>query len=178
MKRKLHTPLDETAIKELELRDIVYLSGELYTMRDRAHQRILDYRRAGKAIPIPIERGAVIYHCGPLVRNHEVIAAGPTTSARMETATPELIEALQIRAIIGKGGMGIATRDAMCAHGCVYLAMTGGAAVLAATRIKNIISVYWTDLGMAEAVWHMHVDEFGPLVVGIDARGDSLYEEL
>jgi len=178
MKRKLRTPLDETAIKELELRDIVYLSGELYTMRDRAHQRILDYRRAGKAIPIPIERGAVIYHCGPLVRNHEVIAAGPTTSARMETATPELIEALQIRAIIGKGGMGIATRDAMCAHGCVYLAMTGGAAVLAATRIKNIISVYWTDLGMAEAVWHMHVDEFGPLVVGIDARGDSLYEEL
>ncbi|MCW3137283.1 MAG: FumA C-terminus/TtdB family hydratase beta subunit [Methanophagales archaeon] len=178
MKRKLHTPLDETAIKELELRDIVYLSGELYTMRDRAHQRILDYRRAGKAIPIPIERGAVIYHCGPLVRNHEVIAAGPTTSARMETATPELIEALQIRAIIGKGGMGTGTRDAMCAHGCVYLAMTGGAAVLAATRIKNIISVYWTDLGMAEAVWHMHVDEFGPLVVGIDARGDSLYDEL
>ena len=178
MKRKLHTPLDETAIKELELRDIVYLSGELYTMRDRAHQRILDYRRAGKAIPIPIEQGAVIYHCGPLVRNHEVIAAGPTTSARMETATPELIEALQIRAIIGKGGMGTATRNAMCAHGCVYLAMTGGAAVLAATRIKNIISVYWTDLGMAEAVWHMHVDEFGPLVVGIDARGDSLYEEL
>jgi len=98
-------------------------------MRDKAHQRILDYLRAGK--PIPIERGAVIYHCGPLVRNHEVIAAGPTTSARMEPATPELIEALQIRAIIGKGGMGIATRNAMHAHGCVYLAMTGGAAVLA-----------------------------------------------
>ena len=61
MERKiqLHTPLDEAAIKELKLRDIVYLSGELYTMRDKAHQRILDYLRAGK--PIPIERGAVIY---------------------------------------------------------------------------------------------------------------------
>jgi len=175
-KIELHTPLDEAAIKELKLRDIVYLSGELYTMRDKAHQRILDYLRAGK--PIPIERGAVIYHCGPLVRNHEVIAAGPTTSARMEPATPELIEALKIRAIIGKGGMGIATRDAMHAHGCVYLAMTGGAAVLAATHIKDVISVYWTDLGMAEAVWHLHVDEFGPLVVGIDASGNSLYEVL
>lgn len=173
MERKLHTPLDEAAIKELKLRDIVYLSGELYTMRDKAHQRILDYLRAGK--PIPIERGAVIYHCGPLVRNREVIAAGPTTSARMEPATPELIEALKIRAIIGKGGMGIATRNAMHAHGCVYLAMTGGAAVLAATHIKDVISVYWTDLGMAEAVWHLHVDEFGPLVVGIDASGNSLY---
>jgi len=176
-KLRLHTPLDEAAIKELKLRDIVYLSGELYTMRDKAHQRILDYLRAGKPLPVPIERGAVIYHCGPLVRNHEVIAAGPTTSARMETATPELIDALQIRAIIGKGGMGIATREAMCAHGCVYLAMTGGAAVLAATCIKDVISVYWTDLGMAEAVWHLHVDEFGPLVVGIDARGNSLYED-
>ncbi len=184
MKKELHTPLCEGDIRELKLGEVVYLSGEIYTMRDKAHQRLLDYLRAGRRgdIPIPIpvpaseEHGAVIYHCGPLAVGREIIAAGPTTSARMDAVTPAVIEAFHIRAIIGKGGMGEATREVMRKYGCVYLAMTGGAAVLAATRIKEVISLYWADLGMAEAVWHLRVEDFGPLVVGIDARGDSLYE--
>lgn len=63
-------------------------------------------------------------------------------------------------------------------YGCVYLAMTGGAAVLAATRIKAVEAVYWEDLGMAEAVWHLIVEDFGPLVVSMDTRGKSLYKEI
>ncbi len=108
----------------------------------------------------------------------EIIAAGPTTSARMEDTTPEVIEKLRIRAIIGKGGMGILTREAMRKYGCVYFSMTGGAAVLAATCIKAVKAVYWEDLGMAEAVWHLLIEDFGPLVVSIDANGNSLYEEI
>jgi len=108
----------------------------------------------------------------------EIIAAGPTTSARMEEAAPKVIEKLRIRAIIGKGGMGILTREAMRRYECVYFSMTGGAAVLAATQIKAIKAVYWEDLGMAEAVWHLLVEDFGPLVVSIDASGNSLYEEI
>ncbi len=171
--KKLHTPLAERDVRNLRVGDIVYLSGDVYTARDRAHHRILDYCKAGREVPI--ERGAVIYHCGPLAAGREIIAAGPTTSARMESATPELIKSLQIRAIIGKGGMGTRTREALCTYGCVYLAMPGGAAVLAATRIKRVIALHWQDLGMAEAVWHLLVEEFGPLVVGMDANGNSLY---
>jgi len=180
MKKKLFTPFEEGEIKELKLGDVVHLTGEVYTARDRAHHRIIEYEREGKEIPI--ENGAVIYHCGPLMRMREeeweIIAAGPTTSARMEATTPEVIEKLGIRAIIGKGGMGISTREAMHEYGCVYFSMTGGAAVLAATRIKAVKTVYWEDLGMAEAVWHLLVDDFGPLVVSMDADGNSLYEEI
>jgi fumarate hydratase subunit beta len=61
---------------------------------------------------------------------------------------------------------------------CVYFALTGGAAVLAATGIHEIKAVYWADLGMAEAVWHLLVENFGPLVLSIDARGQSLYEGI
>ncbi|MCW7070847.1 MAG: FumA C-terminus/TtdB family hydratase beta subunit [Methanophagales archaeon] len=196
-KKKLHTPLEESEIKQLRLGEVVSLSGEIYTARDRAHQRILKYsrekhekgtergkeRERGKKIPI--KKGAVIYHCGPLVRMREgkvgegeILAAGPTTSARMDAATPEVIEKLGIRAVIGKGGMGVSTREAMRKYGCVYLAMTGGAGVLAATRIKTVKAVYWEDLGIAEAVWHLLVEDFGPLVVSIDVRGNSLYEKI
>jgi len=53
--------------------------------------------------------------------------------------------------------------------------MPGGAAVLAATRIKAVKAVYWEDLGMAEAFWKLLVDDFVHLVVSMDASGNSLY---
>ena len=177
-RKNLHTPIAEAEISDLNLGDIVYLNGDVYTARDQAHHRILDYADSGKEVPI--KSGATIYHCGPLVRpqgnNWQIIAAGPTTSARMNEPTPAVIKQLRIHAIIGKGGMDIATRAAMRKYGCVYLGITGGAAVLAATRTKAVKAVYWADLGMPEAVWHFIVEDFGPLVVSIDADGDSLYE--
>ncbi len=182
LKKRLATPIREEEIKGLQVGDIVYLSGDVYTARDRAHQRIIDYERANAETEIPIEKGAILYHCGPLMKKSngewEIIAAGPTTSSRMEATTPEIIEKLRIRGIIGKGGMGSSARAAMQHYGCVYFAMTGGAAVLAADRIKSVKAVYWTDLGMPEAVWHLQVDDFGPLVVSIDAHGTSLYETI
>jgi fumarate hydratase subunit beta len=184
VKKRLHTPLEEREIKQLRLRDIIYLHGEVYTARDRAHHRILEYVREGKGEEIPIKKGSVIYHCGPLMRRGkgngewEIIAAGPTTSARMDETAPEVIEKLGIRVVIGKGGMGITTREAMRNYGCVYVSMIGGAAVLAATHIKAVKAVYWESLGMAEAVWHLLVEDFGPLVVSIDTEGNSLYEEI
>ncbi|HUV79209.1 MAG TPA: FumA C-terminus/TtdB family hydratase beta subunit [Candidatus Bathyarchaeia archaeon] len=182
LKKKLSTPVGEEKIRDLQAGDIVYLSGDVYTARDKAHHRIVEYNLKDAETEIPIEKGAVIYHCGPLMRKSnggwEIIAAGPTTSSRMEATTPEIIEMLRIRGIIGKGGMGIGTRAALQKYGCVYFAMTGGAAVLAAARIKAVKAVYWTDLGMAEAVWHLLVEDFGPLVVSIDASGNSLYEKI
>ena len=182
MKKRFFTPLKEEEIKELQIGDILHLSGDVYTARDKAHNRIIEYTIKDAGEEIPIKKGSVIYHCGPLMRKSnekwEIIAAGPTTSSRMEARTPELIEKLRIRGIIGKGGMSISTREAMQKYGCVYLAITGGAAVLAATRIKAIKAVYWADLGMAESVWHLLVEDFGPLVVGIDACGNSLYEKI
>jgi fumarate hydratase subunit beta len=175
----LCTPLEESEVKELQLGDVVYLNGEIYTARDKAHRRMLEQKT------IPLKRGAVIYHCGPLVRRQrreeemkwEVIAAGPTTSSRMDENTPVIIPKWGIRAIIGKGGMSSSTKEAMEKSGGVYFSFTGGAAVLAANCMK-VIDVYWSDLGMAEAVWHLQVQNFGPLVVSIDARGNSLYEKV
>jgi fumarate hydratase subunit beta len=179
MEYHLQTPLKKEDIEKLNVGDIVYISGEILTARDEAHARILDKEKKGEKLPFSLE-GAVIYHCGPLMQQMEsgwrVVSAGPTTSGRMSKMAPSLLKAYGVRAIIGKGGMkGIS--DAL-KNRCVYLAYTGGCAALAAELIKEVKAVHWLDLGMPEAVWVLRVEEFGPLIVGIDAKGKDTFAEV
>lgn len=179
MEYHLQTPLKIEDIEKLNAGDIVYISGEVLTARDEAHARILEMEEKGEKLPFSLE-GAVIYHCGPLMQQTEtgwkVISAGPTTSGRMSKMTPPLLKAHEVRAIIGKGGMkGVA--DSL-KNRCVYLAYTGGCAALAAELIKEVKTVHWLDLGMPEAVWVLRVEKFGPLIVGIDAKGKDIFAEV
>ncbi len=172
----LKTPLNKEDLLKLRVGDVVYISGELLTARDEAHARMIEYLESGKDLPFKIDR-VVVYHCGPLVIEGKVISAGPTTSARMNRFTPNLLKRVSCLAIIGKGGMSREVVEALKGKG-VYLAYTGGAGALAAKAIKRIKAVYWEDLGMPEAVWVFEVKDFGPCIVAIDAHGSSLYEEV
>lgn len=179
MEHHLQTPLKFEDIEKLNAGDVVYISGEILTARDEAHARILEMEEKGEKLPFSLE-GAVIYHCGPLMQQTKsgwkVVSAGPTTSGRMSKMTPPLLNNNEVRAIIGKGGMkGIA--DSMKKR-CVYLAYTGGCAALAAELIKEVKTVHWLDLGMPEAVWVLRVEKFGPLIVGIDAKGKDIFAEV
>jgi fumarate hydratase subunit beta len=178
---KLRTPLSEQDVRALKLEDAVALSGIVYTGRDEMHLRALEFAREGKAMPVNLE-GAALYHTGPIMRKTEgewrIVAGGPTTSARMNTLEPEFIERFKVRAIIGKGGMSRPTVEAMQKFGCVYLAMTGGAAVLAAQGIKRVVGVEWLDLGMPEAMWILEAEDLGPMTVAIDAHGNSIYQRV
>lgn len=164
---QLKTPLGKE-ILALNAGDHVELSGTVYTARDEAHLRMMK-----EGIPFKAE-GAAVYHCGPVIGDGKVIAAGPTTSARLNNLTEFLIDA-GVHALIGKGGMGSAVRDQLRGRG-VYLAFTGGAAALAASHMA-LKGVYFEDLGMAEAVWVIELDRL-PLVVGIDAHGGDIFEQV
>ncbi len=178
---KLTTPLDPDVVRKLNIGDIVYLTGTIYTARDEAHIHILEDLRRGCELKVPL-RGSVIYHCGPILKREEggwrVLAAGPTTSSRMNTLEPEFIEKTGIRGVIGKGGMSKPVAESLAKHGAVYLSFTGGAAVLAANGVKAVKGVYYEELGMAEAVWVLEVKDFGPLIVGIDAKGNSIFDKV
>ncbi|KYH40450.1 MAG: fumarate hydratase [Candidatus Bathyarchaeota archaeon B26-2] len=178
---RLKTPLSEMEIRRLKVGDIVYLSGIIVTARDAAHKRMLDLVEAGKPLPINL-RGFPIYHCGPLVRMEDgrwiVLAAGPTTSMRMEPLESVAIEKLGVRMVIGKGGMGKKTADAMARFGSVYGAFTGGAAILAARHVTRVVDVKWLDLGVPEALWVLEVKGFGPLIIAIDSHGNNLFGEV
>jgi fumarate hydratase subunit beta len=162
---QLRTPLGDEVIA-LHAGDQVKLSGTVYTARDEAHIRM---QKDG----IPFNpRGAAVYHCGPVVQDNRIIAAGPTTSARMDGLSGFLLDR-GVRALIGKGGMGGKVRGQL-KNRAVYLAFTGGCAALAASHMK-LCGVYFADLGMAEAVWVIELDAL-PLIVGIDAHGGDLFE--
>ena len=93
------------------------MNGEFYTARDEAHLHALEAHKKNEPLPVKLE-GAAVFHCGPIVKKldgdkWELVAAGPTTSSRMNTLEPEFIEKFKVRAIIGKGGMSAATKDAM-----------------------------------------------------------------
>ncbi len=178
---KLKTPIKDEEVRRANIRDVLYISGTAITARDKAHIRALEYLKDGKKIPREF-RSLVVYHCGPLVRKKsrgwEVLAAGPTTSLRMEPLEAEFIEKFRPSVIVGKGGMGNKTADAAKRFGVLYCDFTGGAAVLAAKTIEKVQGVEWLDLGMAEALWIFKVREFGPLVVTIDSSGKNLHDEL
>lgn len=176
----LNSPLDEKTVRSLKAGDIVYINGPVVTGRDEAHIRALKYLEEGKEVPDCL-RGAVLYHCGPIISEtedgYDVVAAGPTTSARMNSMEPSMIRKFGLRAVIGKGGMSDEVADAMKDEGCVYLAATGGAAVTLAEGIR-VDGVEWKDLGMPEAVWRLTVNRFGPFVVAVDSHGNNLYRQV
>ena len=178
----LTIPLSEDMVRNLNLGDVVSLTGTIYTARDEAHIHALHALQEGKKIPVNFD-GSVVYHCGPIMKKTndnlwEIVAAGPTTSSRMNTLEPEFIEKFGVRAIIGKGGMSKPTIDVMKKFGCVYLAFTGGAAILAANGIKSVKGVHWYELGMPEALWVLDADQFGPVIVAIDSHGNSIYDKV
>ncbi len=178
---KFDTPISESEVRKLKVNDVLYISGTIVTARDQAHRRALEYSKQGKALPVELE-GLAVFHCGPIVKKKEdrwtIVAAGPTTSTRMDIFEDEFIEKFKVRVIIGKGGMGKRTTEAMKKYGAVYGAFTGGAAILAAKAIKNVNRVEWFDLGMPEAMWIMEVEEFGPLAVAIDSHGNNLFAKI
>jgi len=177
----LKTPISEEDARKLHVNDVVYLSGTLVTARDQAHRRALQLAKEGKSLPFSLE-GLAVYHCGPVMSKQDegwvVVAAGPTTSTRMDAYEDQFMQAFKPRMFIGKGGMGKRTTDAMAKFGAVYCAFTGGAAVLAAKAIQRVVGVEWLDLGMPEALWQFEVEEFGPLVVAIDAYGRNLFADV
>jgi fumarate hydratase subunit beta len=178
---KLKTPISEEDVRKLKVNDTVYITGTIVTARDQAHKRALEMAKKGEKIPIDL-KGLAVFHCGPIVKKEGdkwiAVAAGPTTSTRMDIFEDEFIKTFGVRVVIGKGGMGKRTTEAMQKHGAVYGAFTGGAAVLAARAIRNVRTVEWLDLGVPEALWVFEVEDFGPLAVSIDSHGNNLFENV
>ena len=182
MEYRLNLPVGEEEILKIKAGDVIYITGIIVTARDEAHKKAIELYDEGKELPVDFSKVAV-FHCGPIVKKEgdewKVVAAGPTTSSRMELFEYDFIKRFGTRIIIGTGGMGDKTARACREFKAIYAAFTGGAAVLAASAIKEVKNVYWLEeLGMPEALWVFEVEDFGPLTVTIDAHGRNLTEEV
>jgi fumarate hydratase subunit beta len=172
---KLTTPLTNSDLEKLSIGDKVLLSGVIYTGRDAAHKRLFELIQQGKKLPIDI-KGQIIYFVGPSPAKpgQAIGSAGPTTSYRMDSFSPKLIE-LGLKGMIGKGNRSQEVIEAMKKYKAVYLGATGGAGALIAKSIKKAEIVAYEDLG-PEAIRRLEVEDF-PVVVINDIKGNDLYVE-
>jgi L(+)-tartrate dehydratase beta subunit len=175
---RLTFPTSEEEIRKLRAGDSVLADGRVIGIRDRTHIRIFDQR-----IEPPMDlRGAFLLHTAPGVRKvgpgrYEPVSIGTTTSARMVRFTEPLGRDYGVRAIAGKGGLPDEAIEPMRRYGMVYFAIVGGAAALETTQIEEIEEVAWEEL-MPECLWKFRVKDFGPLTVGIDSHGNSLFRDV
>ena len=175
---RLTFPASEEDIRKLRAGDLVTVDGHILGIRDRTQIRIFDQ---GVEPPVDLN-GSFLLHTAPNVRKrddggYDPLCIGTTTSARMVRFTEPLGRDHGVRAICGKGGFPDEAIEPMHRLGMVYLAIVGGAAALETTQIEEIEEVYWEEL-MPECLWKFRVKDFGPLWVGIDSHGNSMFHDV
>lgn len=171
---KITTPLTDEIIINLKAGDEISLTGIIYTARDVAHKRLCELIAQNKPLPIELN-GQILYFVGPTPARpgNPVGSAGPTTSSRMDTFSPTLIQH-GLKGMIGKGNRSAEVIETMQQYKAVYFTTIGGAGALLAQKIKTCEVVCFDDLG-PEAIHKMTVEDF-PLIVAIDSYGNNLYK--
>ena len=172
--KRITLPMTKEQRESLRAGDSVLLSGTIYTARDCAHKRIFALLDEEKELPFPL-RDAFIYYAGPCPapEGKACGSCGPTTSARMNSFAPRLLD-LGLQGMIGKGEMSEDVRAALKRNKAVYFAAIGGAGATYGNAVKRAECVAFPDL-LSEAVYQMDVEDF-PLVVAIDSEGGSIYD--
>ncbi len=176
---ELNLPVSEQEIRALKVGDEVSINGVMVTGRDTAHTWMI---REKPHEVRPFLKDSIIYHCGPVVKQegneYSFVAAGPTTSIREEPYQGDIIREYGVRGVIGKGGMGAKTLQALKENGAVYFHAVGGAATLLAKRVKKVQSVFkLEEFGVPEAMWVIEVRDFRA-VVTMDSHGQSLHAKI
>jgi len=179
---RLKVPVDRQDLEGLELGTVVYLDGRIFTGREGVYQKALG---AGEGLPAPgSELGNVNFHCSPAARinddgSYTVGAVTATASFRFNKWLKDWFALTGCKIIIGKGGM---TSDIYARHfvpnGAIYLTTVGyGTGALLGRGITRVVNAYWSqELGVAQALWVLDVENFGPLLVESDLQGNSLFE--
>ena len=180
--RRIELPLTDGDLDGLELGTAVYLDGVVYTGREGLYRRVLD---EGLEPPVPFRSlGNANFHCSPAASvgddgAYNLGAVTATASFRFSRWLSRWFEMSGCRVVIGKGGM---TEEDYRAHfvpnGAIYLSTVGyGTGALLGRGIRRVIDAHWLEeLGIAQAMWVLEVENFGPFLVESDSRGRSLFE--
>ncbi len=171
---KINTADLKSNISTLKAGDSILLSGTVYTARDAAHARLLELMNKGERLPFNIN-GSVIYYAGPTEApsGRPIGSCGPTTSGRMDSFSPALLDA-GLCCMIGKGPRNKDVIHSIIKNKAIYLCAIGGAGALAAKSITSCEVIAFDDLG-CESIKRLEFKDF-PLIVGIDCEGNSLFK--
>ena len=179
---RLQLPATPEDLAKLELGTVVYLDGRLYTGREGVYQKVVG---DGAGLPASKEElGNVNFHCSPAASvnpdgSFNMGAVTGTASFRFNKWLDDWFKVSGCRILIGKGGMTSEVyRRYLVPNGAVYLTTVGyGTGALLGRGIKKVVAAHWLEeLGIAQAMWVLDVENFGPLLVESDIAGNSLFE--
>jgi L(+)-tartrate dehydratase beta subunit len=181
-KIRLSTHPTDDAIAALQIGDIVYLDGTIYTAREGVYMRVIE-----DGVDMPLDLPAVSaanFHCSPAAAQHDdgtfvLGAVTATASFRFSKWIGRWLAASGAKLIIGKGGMSPEDyRDHFVPNGAIYLTTVGyGTGALLGRGVKQVRELHWKkELGLAQAMWVIEVENFGPFIVESDVAGNSLFE--
>ncbi len=171
--KKLQLPLTDEKINDLNMGDEVLLTGFIFVGRDQAHQRLCDLVKNGEELPVDL-KGEVIYYMGPspAPEGKVIGSCGPTTSSRMDSFAPILLD-LGLKGMIGKGPRYGKVAESIIKNSAIYFYSFGGCGALYAEKIKSRTVAAFEDLG-PEAILRLEVEDF-PVIVAIDSKGNNIY---
>ena len=178
---RIDTPVRDEDLESLELGNVVYLSGRVYTGREGVYKRVVD---DGIALPAsPEELGNVNFHCSPAASvnpdgTYNMGAVTATASFRFNKWLDRWFEVSKCKLIIGKGGMTSEIyKTKFVPNKALYLTTVGyGTGALLGRGIKHVQAHWLDELGIAQAIWVLDVENFGPFIVESDMEGNSLFE--
>ena len=179
---RLSTNPSAEDLRKLEIGNIVYLDGVVYTGREGVYTKVIE---KGAAVPLDLPAvSAANFHCSPAAAvnpdgSFNLRAVTATASFRFSKWMKKWFELSGAKLIIGKGGMsGEDYRDHFVPAGAVYLTTVGyGTGALLGRGVKKVRDAIWLkDLGIAQAMWVLEVENFGPFICDSDLDGNSLFE--
>src|SRR5271165_6255686 len=178
----LDLPASTGDLRKLEIGTVVYLRGRVFTAREGVYKRAIE---DGAGMPAGKDvLGRANFHCSPAASinpdgSYTVGAVTATASFRFAKWLDGWFKLSGCNIIIGKGGMtGEVYRKHFVPNEAIYLTTVGyGTGALLGRGIKRVGGVYWLEeFGLAQAVWVLDVENFGPFLVESDLAGNSLFE--
>ena len=118
----LTAPLTDADVEQLNIGDIVYISGEVFTCRSRLQKYVFDEHNT---LPFGTADRNVLIHNGPIVVKENgkwrLVSFMPTSSIRFEKWGAKSVENWGLKMIIGKTTMGEQTAQMMKEKKCVHV---------------------------------------------------------
>jgi fumarate hydratase subunit beta len=181
--RRMRMPMSRADARSLRAGDMILLDGEIViTAGLPTVERLVACAAEGRPPPIDLVDGSLL-HLGSYSRDTadgglEILYMNPTTSTRFNAQMPRLIRDFRLTAVGGKGGLDAACAAAMAEVGCVYLSFLGGGAPLHSAAITAVREIAYSDLVAHYRLVRLAVSGLGPVTVGIDSHGCSLFDSL
>ena len=175
----LTAPLTDADVEQLNVGDVVYISGECFTCRSRLQKYVFDEKHE---LDFPLGDRNILIHNGPIVVKENgkwrLVSFMPTSSIRFEKWGAKSVENWNLKMIVGKTTMGEKTMKMMQEKKCVHVSPQSVSPNLWIDSIEVQDVHLYDELGRIEACWFFKLNDIGPFIVDIDTKGNNYFDAL